>query len=125
MRLPRLLALLTLTALLAVACGDSSDDASLPGIRVVDPDTGAATIADPPDDLVILDVRKPHEAAIVKLGADLLRPHEEVIAGDVSGIPRDRPIVGHCKLGGRSAKAAAALIDSGSTDVSEFVTSTY
>ena len=65
----------------------------------------------------ILDVRKPHEADIVSIGADLLRPHEEVIAGDVSGIPRDRPIVVHCKKGGRSAKAAAALLGSGYTEV--------
>jgi molybdopterin/thiamine biosynthesis adenylyltransferase/rhodanese-related sulfurtransferase len=65
----------------------------------------------------ILDVRKPHEADIVSIGADLLRPHEAIIAGDVSGIPRDRPILVHCKLGGRSAKAAAALVESGYTDV--------
>ncbi|MDG1480473.1 MAG: molybdopterin-synthase adenylyltransferase MoeB [Myxococcota bacterium] len=65
----------------------------------------------------ILDVRKPPEADIVSISADLLRPHEAVVAGDISGIPRDRPVVVHCKLGRRSAKAAAALIDSGYTDV--------
>ncbi|MFT5680042.1 MAG: molybdopterin/thiamine biosynthesis adenylyltransferase/rhodanese-related sulfurtransferase [Myxococcota bacterium] len=65
----------------------------------------------------ILDVRKPHEAQIVSIGPDLLRPHEAIVGGDVSGIPRDRPVVVHCKMGGRSAKAAAALIDSGYTNV--------
>jgi sulfur-carrier protein adenylyltransferase/sulfurtransferase len=67
----------------------------------------------------VLDVRKPHEADIVKLAfADLLRPHEDVVAGDFAGIPRDRPILVHCKLGGRSAKAAEALVAAGFTDVS-------
>ena len=63
------------------------------------------------------DVREPHGADIVSIGADLLRPHEEVVAGDLSGIPRDRPILVHCKMGGRSAKAAAALVEAGYTDV--------
>ena len=66
----------------------------------------------------ILDVRKPHEADIVKLGfANLLRPHESVVAGELDGIPRDRPVLVHCKAGGRSAKAAQALVEAGFTDV--------
>lgn len=66
----------------------------------------------------VLDVRKPHEAEIVKLDfADLLRPHEEVLAGNLDGIPKDRPVLVHCKMGGRSAKAAQALVDAGFTDV--------
>lgn len=66
----------------------------------------------------ILDVRKPHEADIVKLSfADLLRAHEEVVAGNFDGIPKDRPILVHCKMGGRSAKAAKALAAAGFADV--------
>ncbi|MEL6343495.1 MAG: molybdopterin-synthase adenylyltransferase MoeB [Myxococcota bacterium] len=66
----------------------------------------------------VLDVRKPHEADIVKLDfVDLLRPHEQIIDGDVEGIPQDRPILVHCKSGGRSAKAAKALTDAGYSDV--------
>jgi sulfur-carrier protein adenylyltransferase/sulfurtransferase len=66
----------------------------------------------------VLDVRKPHESDIVRLAfADLLRAHEEVVAGDFAGIPRDRPILVHCKMGGRSAQAAAALVAAGFTDV--------
>jgi adenylyltransferase/sulfurtransferase len=58
----------------------------------------------------VLDVRKPHEADIVKLDfADLLRPHEDVVAGSHNDLPQDRDILVHCKLGGRSAKAAQAL----------------
>ncbi len=66
----------------------------------------------------VLDVRKPHEADIVKLSfADMLRPHEQIIAGDLSGIPRDRPVLVQCKMGVRSAKAAQAMIEAGFTDV--------
>ena len=65
----------------------------------------------------VLDVRKPHEADIVSIGADLLRPHEQILAGELDGIPRDRPVLVHCKMGGRSAKAARALTEAGFTDV--------
>ncbi|MBJ95862.1 MAG: molybdenum cofactor biosynthesis protein MoeB [Rickettsiales bacterium] len=56
----------------------------------------------------VLDVRKPSEAAIVSLGADLLIPHEEV-GERLNEIPRDRDVLVHCKLGGRSATAAQVL----------------
>ena len=66
----------------------------------------------------VLDVRKPHEAQISSFDfVDLLRPHEQVIAGDFSGIPKDRPVLIHCRSGGRSAMAASALVAAGWTDV--------
>lgn len=66
----------------------------------------------------VLDVRKPHEAEIVRFDwADLLRPHEKILAGELAGIPTDRPVLVHCKMGGRSAKAAKALVAAGFTDV--------
>lgn len=61
----------------------------------------------------VLDVRKPHEADIVKLDfADQLHPHERVLEL-VDTLPRDRDIVVHCKMGGRSAAAAEALARAG------------
>ena len=66
----------------------------------------------------VLDVRKPHEAEIVRFEwADLLRPHEQIVAGELDDIPRDRPILVHCKMGGRSARAAASLAAAGFADV--------
>ncbi len=56
----------------------------------------------------ILDVRKQAEAEIVTLDADVLIPHEEVGAR-ITEVPRDRDILVHCKMGGRSAKAAQVL----------------
>jgi sulfur-carrier protein adenylyltransferase/sulfurtransferase len=66
----------------------------------------------------VLDVRKPNEADIVSLSfVDLLRAHEAVIAGEHDGLPKDRPILIHCKSGMRSARASAALVAAGYTDV--------
>ena len=65
----------------------------------------------------VLDVRKPHEADIVRFPwADALIPHDEV-AAHLDQIPRDRDILVHCKLGGRSSKAAQALVEAGYTRV--------
>lgn len=63
----------------------------------------------------VLDVRKPHEAQIVKLAfADRLQPHESVL-DIVADLPKDRDILIHCKMGGRSAAAAEALAKAGFT----------
>lgn len=63
----------------------------------------------------VLDVRKAHEADIVRLDfADRLHPHETV--GKIADeLPRDRDIVIHCKMGGRSARACATLARLGFT----------
>lgn len=63
----------------------------------------------------VLDVRKQHEADIASLPfCDRLQAHETVlqIAGE---LPRDRDILVHCKMGGRSAAAATALAEAGFT----------
>ena len=63
----------------------------------------------------VLDVRKPFEADIVRLKiCDRLESHE-TIANIASEIPRDRDILIHCKMGGRSAKAAETLAGLGFT----------
>jgi len=65
----------------------------------------------------VLDVRKPHEAEIARLTfADRLQPHEDVSA-IAAELPRDRDILIHCKLGARSAKAAATLAGLGFTNL--------
>ena len=65
----------------------------------------------------VLDVRKPHEAEIARLSfADRLQPHEDV-AAIAEFLPRDRDILIHCKMGSRSAKAAAVLVELGFTNL--------
>jgi adenylyltransferase/sulfurtransferase len=64
--------------------------------------------------ILIVDVREPHEWDICNLsalGATLIPLRElPAHAGD---LPRDRDIVVHCKLGGRSARAADYLRQAG------------
>ena len=68
----------------------------------------------------MLDVRAPHESDIVQLpGTDLVRRHDRILGGELDGIPRDRPVLVYCRSGGRSARAAAALLAAGLTDVSD------
>jgi molybdopterin/thiamine biosynthesis adenylyltransferase/rhodanese-related sulfurtransferase len=66
----------------------------------------------------ILDVREPHEYAIVNLGAQLIPvgslPER---AGEIP-VAKDAEIVVHCKSGGRSQKASLALKAAGFTNVS-------
>ena len=103
---------------------------------VVDHSEGAASAASAPEGFVRLsveavksrldngwqplwvDVRRPGEWDIVKLDqAVLFRPHTDVVANGIENVPLDRPVLLQCKSGGRSAKAAAALVARGHTDV--------
>lgn len=61
----------------------------------------------------VLDVRGLSEWSIVHFDwMDALIPHTEV-AGRLAEIPKDREILVHCKLGGRSAMAAKVLAEAG------------
>lgn len=60
------------------------------------------------DDLLIVDVREPHEWDICRIDGAQLIPLQTLPA-HFEELPRDREIVVHCKLGGRSAKAAEFL----------------
>lgn len=62
-------------------------------------------------DFQLIDVREPHEYHIVNLGAELI-PLGSVLE-HADKISRDKPVVVHCKMGARSAKAILALKDKG------------
>jgi molybdopterin/thiamine biosynthesis adenylyltransferase/rhodanese-related sulfurtransferase/molybdopterin converting factor small subunit len=55
----------------------------------------------------LIDVREPHEYDIVNIGGELI-PLAEVAANS-DRIDRDRKVIVHCKMGGRSAKAIREL----------------
>ncbi len=55
----------------------------------------------------LIDVREPHEYEIVNIGAELI-PLATVTA-NAEKISRDKKVVIHCKMGGRSAKAIREL----------------
>jgi sulfur-carrier protein adenylyltransferase/sulfurtransferase len=55
----------------------------------------------------LIDVREPHEYDIVNIGAELIPLG--TVAANSEKIDRDIPVVVHCKVGGRSAKAIREL----------------
>ncbi len=71
---------------------------------------------DAKEDFFLLDVREPNEYQIGRIPGSTLIPLGEV-PQRVNEIPRDKEVVVHCKMGGRSAKAAAFLRQQGYTNV--------
>ena len=67
------------------------------------------------DDLFVLDVREPHEHQICNLGGHLIPLND--LPKRVGELDPSKEIVVHCKMGGRSAKAADFLRQSGFTRV--------
>jgi adenylyltransferase/sulfurtransferase len=63
----------------------------------------------------LLDVREPDEYATAHIEGSVLIPLAQVTAR-AGELPRDLPLYVHCKLGGRSAKAVAALEELGFTN---------
>jgi adenylyltransferase/sulfurtransferase len=67
------------------------------------------------EDLVILDVREPHEVQICRIADSTVIP-----LGDVpkrfQELDRSRELIVHCKVGGRSAKAVQFLREQGFTN---------
>ena len=67
------------------------------------------------DNLFVLDVREPHEYQICNLGGHLIPLND--LPKRVGELDPSKEIVVHCKMGGRSAKAADFLRQSGFTKV--------
>ncbi|HET8640338.1 MAG TPA: adenylyltransferase/sulfurtransferase MoeZ [Pseudonocardiaceae bacterium] len=68
-------------------------------------------------DFLLVDVREPAEYEIVRIPDSVLIPKGEIMSGEaLARLPQDRQIVLHCKVGGRSAEALAALKAAGFRD---------
>jgi adenylyltransferase/sulfurtransferase len=67
------------------------------------------------ENLFVLDVRDPHEAEISSMGANALIP-KNVVRQRLNEIPRDVPVVVHCRTGVRSADVVRWLEDEGFTN---------
>jgi len=65
------------------------------------------------EDLLLLDVRNPHEAEIAVIPGSVLVPLDRIESGeaieDVRQLAAGKKLYVHCKMGGRSAKALIAL----------------
>ncbi|SFQ17923.1 adenylyltransferase and sulfurtransferase [Amycolatopsis arida] len=69
------------------------------------------------EDFELIDVREPHEYEIVNIKGAKLIPKDRILSGEaLAELPQDKPIVLHCKSGGRSAEALAALHHAGFRD---------
>ncbi|MBB5065292.1 molybdopterin-synthase adenylyltransferase MoeB [Granulicella mallensis] len=69
----------------------------------------------------LLDVREPHEYAIVDIGAPLIPVGQLASRIGELTIPKDTEIVVHCKSGARSQRASLILKENGFTNVSNLV----
>jgi molybdopterin/thiamine biosynthesis adenylyltransferase/rhodanese-related sulfurtransferase len=98
-------------------CGVVSDDAAAAAAGSTITPGELKTKLDRGDSFVLIDVREPHEYEIVKIPGSVLIPKDRILSGEaLAELPLDKPIVLHCKSGGRSAEALAALHKAGFAD---------
>lgn len=121
------------TALLAAACSGSDSSATDPsadtesarvadgaGVRLVAADEGLAIQANPPEDLVVLDVRTAEEFAEGHLeGAVMLDFYDPDFAAQIAELDPDVPYLLYCRSGNRSGQTAEIMAQLGFTDVAD------
>ena len=91
-----------------------TESAAAAGIRVVSPADAAATIADPPAGLVILDVRTQEEFDEGHIeGAVMLDFYRDDFAEELATFDPDVPYVLYCRSGNRSSQARAIMAELG------------
>jgi adenylyltransferase/sulfurtransferase len=66
--------------------------------------------------VALLDVRDPHEVEICRIPGSTLIPLG-ALPDRLEELEPSAPLVVHCKLGGRSAKAVRLLLDNGFSEV--------
>ncbi|MGH3095306.1 MAG: adenylyltransferase/sulfurtransferase MoeZ [Streptosporangiales bacterium] len=98
-------------------CGVASDDAQEAAQDSTITATELKEKMDRGDDFLLVDVREPNEYEIVNIPGAVLIPKDRILSGEaLSELPQDKPVVLHCKTGGRSAEALAALKQAGFAD---------
>jgi molybdopterin/thiamine biosynthesis adenylyltransferase/rhodanese-related sulfurtransferase len=98
-------------------CGVVSDDAQQAAAGHTITPLELKQKIDRGEDFLLVDVREPHEYEIVKIPGSRLIPKDKILSGEaLAELPQDKPLVLHCKSGGRSAEALAALHKAGFSD---------
>lgn len=98
-------------------CGVVSDDAQEATQGSTITATELKEKMDRGDDFLLVDVREPNEYEIVNIPGAVLIPKDRLLSGEaLSELPQDKPVVLHCKTGGRSAEVLAALKQAGFAD---------
>ena len=96
-------------------CGTVSDEAQQAAAGSTITATELKDLQDRGEAIYLVDVREPAEWEIVKLSGAVLIPKGE-LAGKLSELPQDRPVIAYCKTGVRSAEALALLKNAGFAD---------
>lgn len=105
---------------------DGGSDGAAPTAAAPDAGQSVATVtaadlerrlADPGDDLVLVDVRESDEHARLAVPGARLVPLAQVLAEGLDGVAPDAPVVLHCAAGTRSARALVSLRERGFTDL--------
>ncbi len=89
--------------------------------RVIDAEETKALIDNPPEGLVVLDVRAPEEFEGGRLpGAIMINIYDADFIERIGALDKSVPYLVYCKAGGRSAKAAEVMGQIGFTDVVDY-----
>lgn len=104
--------------------GDSASEGAAPAdaqsLVTVSADTAAELHSNPPDDLVVLDVRTQDEFDSGHLeSATMLDFYREDFADRLAELDPDKPYLLYCKSGNRSGQALTLMRSLGFTDVTE------
>jgi adenylyltransferase/sulfurtransferase len=102
-------------------CGTVSDEAA---VAAMDATISVKQLKDMLDardrgevDFFLVDVREPNEWDIVSIpGAELIPKGEFLNGSALEKLPTDKPVVIHCKVGGRSAEVLAVVKGAGFAD---------
>jgi rhodanese-related sulfurtransferase len=97
--------------------GDTAAGApAISGISTISVGAAAAIAADPPADLVVLDVRTPEEFAEGHLeDAVLIDFYDADFADQLAALERDVPYLVYCRSGNRSGEAMSMMEELGFT----------
>lgn len=109
-------AMVMLIALASAACGGGDGP-----IRVISPDDANAMLFEnPPEDLVVLDVRTFEEFQQARLPeAVMIDYYQPDFAAQLAQLDRDVPYLLYCRTGNRSGETRAIMEDLGFTNVSD------
>ena len=98
------------TSDVATSDAPASEGVEISGISTISVEDAAAIAADPPDDLVVLDVRTPEEFAEGHLAdAVLVDFYAADFVDQLSALDPEVPYLVYCRSGNRSGEALAAM----------------
>lgn len=132
---PKMITTAVVACIMVASCGGGDSETSAPsddaaevtsaeaqgdGIRLVSAPDGAAMQADPPEDLVILDVRTPEEFDEGHLeGAIMIDFYSDDFAEQIGELDPNVPYLLYCRSGNRSGQTAEIMEGLNFSDVAD------